>query len=438
MSLLTPRWYPLRPHPEQRRLITAGTRFCVVPAGRRSGKTERAKRFLIRGAMRETRYADARFFLAAPTRDQAKAIFWQDLKAFLPPWIVRDTRDGELMVRLVTGTEIWVIGLDKPQRMEGRPWNGGVIDEVANVKPGAWPENIRPALSDRRGWCWLIGVPEGRNHYYAMWKRAIARDDPEWDGFTWPSADILPPEEVASARRDLDPLTFAQEYEASFVNFEGRAYYPFAEATHCARLAYDPARPLALCFDFNVDPGVAAITQEQRLPNGQDGTAVIGEVHIPRNSNTPAVCRKIVQDWGRHAGRVVCFGDASGGARGSAKVAGSDWDLIRRELAPTFGERLFFEVPAANPSVRVRINAVNTRLKAGDGTIRLMVDPARAPHVVKDLEGVRLLSGGSGEIDKRADPALSHISDALGYMVAAVFPVSTGGVARVSRTIGLY
>lgn len=438
MTLLTPRWYPLRPHPEQRRLIGCGTRFCVVPAGRRSGKTERAKRFLIRAAMRETRYADARFFLSAPTRDQAKAIFWQDLKAFLPPWMIKDTRDGELMIRLVTGTEIWVIGLDKPQRMEGRSWNGGIIDEVANVKAGAWPENIRPALSDRRGWCWLIGVPEGRNHYYDMWKRAISGADPEWDGFTWPSADILPPEEVASASRDLDPLTFAQEYEASFVNFEGRAYYPFTEATHCARLAYDPARPLALCFDFNVDPGVAVIAQEQRLPNGQDGTGVVGEVHIPRNSNTEAVCRKIIQDWGRHQGRVVCFGDASGGARGSAKVAGSDWDLIKAQLRPVFRERLFFEVPAANPAVRARINAVNTRLKAGDGTIRMMVDPARAPHVVKDLEGVRLLAGGSGEIDKKADPALSHISDALGYCIERVFPVTTGGEARTGRTVGMY
>lgn len=423
MSVLTPRWYPLRPHPEQQRLITSPARFRVVPAGRRSGKTERAKRYLVRTALAETGWADARYFLAAPTRDQAKGIFWQDLKAMLPPWSIAAVRDGELMIRLITGTEIWVIGLDKPQRMEGRSWNGGIIDEVANVKAGAWPENIRPALSDRRGWCWLIGVPEGRNHYYEMWKRATAGDDPEWDGFTWTSAEILPPEEIASARRDLDPLTFAQEYEASFVNFEGRAYYPFTEASHCARLVYDPVRPIGLCFDFNVDPGIAVVVQEQRLPSGQDGTGVIGEVHIPRNSNTPAVCRKLIQDWGQHAGRVTCYGDATGGARGTARVQGSDWDLVRQELQPVFRERLVMKVPPSNPAERARVNAVNTRLKAGDGTIRLMVDPARAPHVVKDFEGVRLLKGGSGEIDKRADAMLSHLTDALGYYVEREFPV---------------
>ena len=43
--------------------------------------------------------------------------------------------------------------------------------------------------------------------------------------------------------------------------------------------------------------------------------------------------------------------------------------------------------------------------------------------MAKDLEGVALLKGGSGEIDKKAAPELTHISDALGYYIAAEFPV---------------
>jgi hypothetical protein len=53
----------------------------------------------------------------------------------------------------------------------------------------------------------------------------------------------------------------------------------------------------------------------------------------------------------------------------------------------------------------------------------LMVDPVKAPHVVKDFEGVRLLEGGSGEIDKKADPHLSHLSDGVGYYCAKEFPI---------------
>ena len=430
---MTPRMYDLRPHPVQSALLASEARFRVVPAGRRSGKTERAKRFVIGQAA--IAKPDSRFFVAAPTRDQAKAIYWHDLKAMVPASLLAaQPRETDLSLQLVNGAEICVIGMDKPERIEGRPWDGGILDEFANMKARAWGENVRPALSDRKGWCWLIGVPEGRNHYYDLWKYAISGTDPEWAGFTWKSIDILDQTEVESARRLLDPLVFDQEYNASFINFSGRAYYPFNEAEHCGRLEYNPKAPIGFCFDFNVEPGVASVVQEQKLPNGNDGTGVIGEVHIPTNSNTPAVCRRLVKDWGEHQGEVRLYGDATGGARGSAKVAGSDWDLIKAELRPHFGDRIRYRVPEANPAERSRVNAVNSRLKSADGTVRMMIDPSKAPHVVKDFEGVRTLEGGSGEIDKKADPKLTHISDATGYYVVREFPVvRTGAIVQPLR-----
>ncbi len=429
--ILTDRWTPLRWHGEQQRYWGSPHRFNTLPAGRRSGKTELAKRKLVLRALRGTAFDRPRFFAAAPTRDQAKRIFWEDLKDMVPRQFLRgQPSESELVIRLVNGTEIHVLGLDKPQRLEGSPWDGGVVTETGNIKKEAWPENIRPALSDRGGWADLEGVPEGRNHYYRYDKRARARmmehgRDSTWGAFHWTSAEILSAEEIAEAMSDLDELTFDQEYNASFINFEGQAYYPFEERTHCAPLAYDPHYPLVFCLDFNVAPGVAVVAQEQDLPCGEYGTGVIGEVWIPRNSNTPAVCRKLIADWGEHQGHVMVYGDATGGAGGSAKIEGSDWDLVQAELRPHFGDRLHFRVPQDNPRERVRINSLNSRLRATDGTIRLMVDPSRAPHTVTDLEGVRLLEGGSGEIDKKHDLELTHLSDGLGYYVVYEFPIVT-------------
>ena len=67
------------------------------------------------------------------------------------------------MIPLKNGAQIWVVGLDRPERIEGTPWDGGVLDEYGNMRANAWPEHIRPALSDRGGWCDFTGVPEGRN-----------------------------------------------------------------------------------------------------------------------------------------------------------------------------------------------------------------------------------------------------------------------------------
>jgi hypothetical protein len=458
---LPPRWFdakgePLKLMPAQRAYWRSPHRFNVVPAGRRSGKTELAKRKLVMRAIRAAFPWEPRYFAGAPTNDQARRIFFDDLVALIPdgdkggrPSISR------MIIPLANGARIEVVGLDKPQRIEGSPWDGGVLDEYANMRPEAWRANVRPALADRNGWCDLIGVPEGRNHYYELARMARALMDEEgaaseWGFYTWHTADVFRRlgrmHEVESARRDLDSLTFAQEFEASFVNFEGRAYWPFQESLHCtARLEYAPRAPLIFCFDFNVDPGVAAVCQELRLPGEYQrdelgrpilsrpivGTAVIGEVWIPRNSNTVAVCRKLIEDWGAHEGIFRCYGDSTGGARGTAQIQGSDWDLIRREFDRAWPGRVDYVVPAANPSERSRVNAVNSRLQSSDGTIRLLVHPLKAPHMVKDFEGVTVLTGGSGELDKKSNRELTHISDAIGYYIAEEFPIVEGAVGRV-------
>lgn len=393
-----------------------------------SGKTERAKRFLIREAIRSSygKWPDPKFFAAAPTRDQAKSIFWKDLKALTPPRLMsRAPSESHLTIFLINGAEICVVGMDKPQRIEGTPWDGGILDEYANMKASAWGENVRPALSDRNAWCWMTGVPEGRNHYYDTTRKAQMDETGEWEVFTWPSADILSAKEIESAKRDLDPLTFQQEYEASFLNFQGRAYYGFDEKTHCEALFqnYNPNAELIFTFDFNVSPGTAAVIQEMKFACGSQGTGVIGEVHIPRNSTTVNVCKKLIEKWRGHKGIITCYGDSTGGNAGSAKVFGSDWALIEQILRPAFGARLRFDVPRANPFERVRVNAMNTRLQTSEGDIHLKVDPAQAPRVVKDFEGVIVLEGGSGELDKKSTPDLTHLTDGLGYYIQRRFPI---------------
>lgn len=443
-------YYPLRYHHEQARLWVSQARFNVVPAGRRSGKTEICgKRKLVLKAMIGGRWPDWRGFAGAPTRDQARRIYWTDLKRLVPQALqLRPPSESHLVIYLINGSEIHVLGMDKPERIEGPPWDHGVLDEYANMKPQTWTQHVRPALSDRKGTCDFIGVPEGRNHYYDLYRDAQAqamharknRIIPEWDAFHWVSSDILDPEEIVAARRDLDDLSYQQEYEASFVNFSGRAYYAFLEQTHCASLKYNPRSDLVFCFDFNVAPGVVAVIQEQYMPSrgkGEElwGSGVIGEAYIPQNSNTYLICDKLIQDWGKHKGRIFCYGDATGGAGGSAKVLGSDWQLIKEKLWNHFSmNNVFFNIPNNNPRERDRINAINSRLKNTYGEVRMMVDPSKAPFTVKDFEGVTLVEGGAGNIDKKKDPRLSHLTDAIGYYVWREYPVRK----RYDKNVGTY
>lgn len=423
-QMLTERWYPLRHHPEHARLWTSDDRFRVVGAGRRSGKTELAKRFTVMQSITHhetSEHLNGFYAFAAPTHQQARDIYWEDAKALVPSWAVASVRESDLTIRLVNGTRIRVAGMDKPERIEGHPLDGIVLDEYAHMKPDAWTRHVRPALSTpgRPGWAWFVGVPRAAPHFKKLYDGAA--EWPDWSAFHWLSEDILEPAEIAAAKAELDPLTYSQEYEASWLDLTGLAYYVFSRKSHTARLEYDPKLPLVFCFDFNVHPGVACVLQEQTFDGGPDVaevvTAVIGEVWIPHNSNTPAVCRRLVQDWKHHKGPVHIYGDATGGLPGSAKVQGSDWDLVTQVLRPEFGSRLSMRVKRGNPRERARVNAVNARLKTMDGVIHMLIDPTKAPHVVADLESVALLEGGSGEIDKESNKELTHISDALGYYV---------------------
>lgn len=430
---LTHRWNILDPHQVQYELWTSDARFRVVPAGRRSGKTELAKRYLVKKAL-EFDKADGWFVAAAPTLNQAKRIYWRDLKAMVPKDLVASVSETELMIILVTGTKIQVMGMDKPERIEGDPLDGIIMDEYANMKESAWKDHVRPALSTkgRPGWAWFIGVPEGRNHYHRLWLMALSKHKTAWAGFQWSAEDILDPEEIEALKEDLDPRTYDQEIRGSFLDFEGRAYYAYKHDVHGGEeLKYDHRQDLIFTFDFNVSPGTACVLQEQTY-TGENAkvarhfTAAIGEVWIPTNSNTLLVCDKLIEDWGEHKGRVIAYGDATGGARGTAKVQGSDWDLIKQKLKEHFGSRFVTRVPKANPAVKTRLNCFNSRLITVDGTIKMLVDTDKCPHLATDLEGVTLLKGSAGEIDKKADPQLTHISDGVGYYLTHRWPIQTG------------
>ena len=426
---------------KQARYELSKKRFNVVPAGRRSGKTKVAKRRGGKMAMSNTFWPDFRIAYTAPTYAQVKRIYWEDLKKlFSAQGVMADKSETDLMIKLVNGSEVWLIGMDRPDRFEGPSWNWVFADEVANMKPEAIEQHVMPALSERLGGLDQYGVPEGRNHYYKTAQFAQeAENADEWMYHHWTSLEVMPiylGEEIAAreidrARKRMDDLTFKQEYEADFVHFVGRAYYAFDRSLHSnKRVQYDPSAPLHLSFDFNVEPGVASIIQERREQRTDgpraDATLIIAEVTIQKSSTTKLVCDRIIRDWGSHQGSVYCYGDATGGARGSAKVRGSDWDIIKGMLRPIYGGRLSFRVPRRNPPERVRVNAVNSRFMSSTGDVRCYVDPVMAPDHATDFDEVMVVKSGSGELDKKSNSDRTHHSDSAGYYIAKRHPIGGG------------
>lgn len=454
----TSRWTPVNPDPRQLAYFTSDAPVNVCYAGRRSLKTEAAKRRLVLAAMKPSPYPTRRYFACGPTNDQAKFIFWSDLQAMVPDWALltgsreRDISQSDLTIKLRSGSIIKVAGTDKPARIEGDFWSGGVIDEYADCKPSVLTEHVLPMCVRPGSYVDVIGVPSGRNHFYTLVQKIEAGELPHARTFHWTAGECLhlylgherAEEALGQARATLDADTFDQEFNASFVSVRDVVYYSFKADDHVEPCEYDPMATLFVGFDFNVSPGVCVVCQERpyrgdcpHVDRSEDVTLCIDEIHIPANSNTEKVCREFLRRYGGHQGEVWIYADASGGSGHSSQVSGSDLDLIEKCLSPTFGSqtirdeggivgktrnRLTMDVPRSNPPVRARVNSLNARLRATDGTIRVRIDP-RCKHLIRDLEGVQYKKGSS-DIDKAGAPDLSHISDAFGYMIHRRHPMS--------------
>lgn len=414
------RWYDLKDIPEQVRLITEEVRFKVVPAGRRSGKTERAKRYLAKQAMK---HPNELYFAAAPTRDQVKKIWWDDLKAMTFS-VTHSKRpsESELKIFMPNGTEIHLIGLDKPERIEGTPWTGGVIDEIADVKAHAWEAHILPALNtvsperpDYRAWCWLIGVPDGLNHYYELYEYARTANDPEWAAYHWKSSEILPPDVIASAKRVMSAKQFKQEFEAGFETATGRIYEDYSTENH-TNAVIEPHEQLHWMHDQNFTPLSSAIGVQRG-----DDLYLLDEIVL-----TSAISRQsaeeFVERYKDHQNKhVLLYGDPAGRA-GEKHGHASDYTEIEGVLKAN-GWKCTRKVKKSAPAIKDRQNAVRARICTADGERHLFVNPITAKWCHKGLATVQLQQGSTFQEDQRNE--YQHITTAIGYMVEATWPIIT-------------
>mgnify|MGYP003624682593 FL=1 len=218
-------------HPAQQAIFTSDSRFKVVGAGRRFGKSYLARVKLICKALEETNefgydLSDKACYYIAPTFNQAKDIMWQALKQMAAP-ITKKVRENEGIITLLNDRTIHLKGSDRPESLRGVGLSYVVMDEYAFMKEEVWTSIIRPTLADVRGGALFIGTPNGKNHFYDLFINAQEGLDAEdWEAFTYKSIDnpFLDPKEVLMATKDM-PLEYVrQEFEANFASFGGTVF----------------------------------------------------------------------------------------------------------------------------------------------------------------------------------------------------------------------
>jgi len=190
------------------------TRFKVVAAGRRTGKSRLAAYLLIVAALQSQK---GQVFYVAPTQGQARDIMWQTILE-VGHSVITSSHVNNLQFKLVNGSMISLKGADRPETMRGVSLKFLVMDEYADMKPEVWEQILRPALADLKGNALFIGTPMGRNHFYDLYQHGLLGEDDTFKSFHFTSFDnpLLDPEEINAAKKSMSSFAFRQEFLASF------------------------------------------------------------------------------------------------------------------------------------------------------------------------------------------------------------------------------
>lgn len=242
-------------HPGQIAIYNSPSRFKVVAAGRRFGKSHFAAIKLAEEALRTEKMVVRKdgsgnnrvynltqehgVYYVAPTFDQAKRIMWPKLFELLghikDGGLIQNFNVNDGWVQMVgSGRKIYIKGADNPDSLRGIALSFVVLDEYADMKPATWEEILEPALMDVQGEALFIGTPKGKNHFYKLFMGALHHgrggDDQkdgwqDWEAFHFKSLDnpFLDAQEVERMMQTSNRPSHVirQEIEADFVSGGG-------------------------------------------------------------------------------------------------------------------------------------------------------------------------------------------------------------------------
>ena len=386
----------------QKTIADSDKRFRVLVSGRRFGKTHIAIRELCKAATKPNQ----KVFYVAPSYRMAKQIVWEQLKKKLRDlrWADR-INESDLSIKLVNGSLISLRGADNEDSLRGLGLNMLVLDEFADIDPKAWYEVLRPTLSDTQGSALFCGTPKGIGNWaYDIFQQS--HKDPEhWASFQYTTLDggQVEDAEIQQAREDLDEKTFKQEYEASFETYSGQVYYNYGAHTITQEKIQTPDAIL-VGMDFNIDPMSACIAKRT-----EKGIVIFDEITI-YGSNTDEMVQEIRNRYKTQ--RIIVYPDPASRQRKTS--AGGRTDL---SILVNAGFKIHSR--PSHPAVRDRINAVNSALQSADGKQKLWITP-NCKAVIKSLSR-QIYKEGTTVPDNNEN--LSHMADAVGYMIEYLYPV---------------
>lgn len=314
------------------------SRFCVLVAHRRFGKTVLSVNHIIKQAI-TSKLANPHYGYVAPFRNQAKSVAWDYLKRYTAKLPNRLVNESDLSVSFPCPagglSRIRIFGADNPDALRGLYFDGIVLDEVAQMKKNVWSEIIQPALSDRMGWALFIGTPKGINMFSELYYGALEKSqhgDKNWLAMLFQVYDTsaILPAEVQRLKAEMGDNHFRQEYLCDFTASADNTLISIDEAM--AAMERTPDKSIIEQWPQVIGVDVARFGDDLTVFFRRQGPKAYEPIVI-RQEDSCNIASKLLIEIEKHKAAYVCIDQG----QGTGVI-----DFIRR-LAPSFTN--IIEVP---------------------------------------------------------------------------------------------
>ncbi len=212
-----------KPHPKQAQIRASKAKRKVICSGRRSGKTRIAALVAVEQALQ-----GRRILFAAPTLDQVE-FFWEYCKRSLKDPIAGDAiykNETQRLLEFPNGARIRCKTAWNADTLRGDYADLLFMEEFAMMHPNAWREVGAPMLLDNDGDAWFISTPKRKNHFHAMYTKAIQDTSGRWQAWHFTSHDnpYLSQDALQEITSDMTEDAYRQEIMAEFLESEGSVF----------------------------------------------------------------------------------------------------------------------------------------------------------------------------------------------------------------------
>jgi len=257
-----------QPHDAQKIVHYNNTRHRALSNGRRWGKT------LLGGKEGEC-MAYIKNYLGQPMQgwiigpeyidaEKEFRVVYNSLRALgidqVSTKFLHNVENGNMRIHTKWGFDIQCRSAKHPDTLVGEGLDFVIIVEAGRHHRRMFTEYVRPALSDKRGWSLMTGVPEmatGTSLLYWAFERGKDPSKTQWASWQMPSwtNNIVFPggrrdPEILEAEDDLTEDEFQRQYGGEFVERTGRVMKEWDKTVHVQDLEYNRKWPLYAAVDY--------------------------------------------------------------------------------------------------------------------------------------------------------------------------------------------